>query len=93
MDRLKDILMQEGVWNEFRKEFYWRVLLCKTEIVFHPDWHYIYNDIYPEADVFMDDNPFLHKKIVFLMKLLSSGHSGIVKVLLRISNKTKSIEH
>lgn len=73
MDECKSYLQENGLWSMFEKSMNDRILLEKTVWVMRPSCFSSYLNIHPEVNSMVDDNPFLGRKMKFMMKLLNRG--------------------
>ncbi len=89
LDIITQELKNKGIWTEYSKEIYWRYLLNKIGIVFDKTRLHEFNTIYPEANNYIWDNPFLHPKLQLFMTLLKYRQYWIVKLALSLYKRSK----
>lgn len=65
-------------YAEFEKDFNWKILKGKQELVLYPDKHREFLTICPESHRFILSNPFVGKKIKVMMYMLTHHLRPIV---------------
>ena len=74
-------LKEQGLFEEFRKEISWRMLLAKTPWVMSPSTFHLYYSRLPEVNSYVNDNPLLGGKMKVLMRLLNKKHKTLASLL------------
>lgn len=76
-------LKEQGLFEEFRKEISWRMLLAKTPWVMSPSTFHLYDSCLPEVNSYINDNPLLGGKMKVLMRLLNKKHKTLASLLVK----------
>lgn len=77
-------LNEQGLFDEFRKEISWRMLLAKTHWVVSPTTFHLYYSCLPEVNAYVDDNPLLGGKMKMLMRLLNKNHRLLASIAIMV---------
>lgn len=75
---------QRGLFGKFEREFAWKVLIAKQDLILYPDMHKTFFSLYPESHKFILSCPRLGKKIKVMMWLLVHHLGFITKMLNRV---------
>lgn len=84
MSSLVTFFETNNIYNEYHKELNWKILLCKSELVFRPSEHKRFLELFPESNHYIWDNPYLHRKLQFLMWLLTIRQGWLVRIILKV---------
>ena len=84
MDAMVSFFKQYGLYDEYRNEINWKILLCKSELVFRPEEHRRFLSSFPESNHYIWSNPYLHRKLQLLMWLVNIRQGWLVQLILKV---------
>lgn len=75
-----DFFKEEGYFDDFKREIYWRVLANKRELVLSVNKHKEFKKLLPESKRYILDCPLINQKLRVMMWLLSHNLDFIVRI-------------
>lgn len=84
MDTMISFFKRYSLYDEYRNEINWKILLCKSELVFRPEEHHRFLTSFPESNHYIWSNPYLHRKLQMLMWLLTIRQTWLVRLILKV---------
>ena len=75
-----DFFKEEGYFDDFKREIYWRVLANKRELVLSVNKHKEFKELLPESKRYILDCPLINQKLRVMMWLLSHNLDFIVRI-------------
>lgn len=81
-----EILKSCGLFNELKREMYWRVLRNKADLVLSRDKHFDFKYIIPESHNYILSCPVINLKMKAMMWLLCHNYDFIVRIFIRVRN-------
>lgn len=77
----------KGLFETYKKELYWKMLLAKTDWVFKPSKYNDFRIIHPEINFYIISSPLLSNRMKLVMMLIRYGLDGIAKIITKSYTK------
>ena len=84
MEETIGFLQQHNVFEKCKDACYWRVLVWKSWLIYHPDKYPEFNMVIPEANRYILSNPFLSARMQTLLWMIAHHIYLLPSILVRL---------